>query len=231
MLCVKMKITKDTIIYFILICVIGFLSYTIFKLQLKAEEELVMIEEIKNTNKENQASFVHYEQEIDNLSKLNKNLYDSLKIYKNQIDYLVQFKYEKKYDTGVIRTDTVKEIIHNKDSVIKTYEYVNTNDTLAYNLKIGSAEKPEWYSLDFKVSDKFTIVNKKFDNFNKTDIESNGIIDDVTILKKKEKKKLFDNISIGPSITMGYDIAKKEPEFIVGFSITYDLKDFIWKKK
>ena len=108
-----MKITKDTIIYFILICVIGFLSYTIFKLQLKAEEELVMIEEIKNTNKENQASFVHYEQEIDNLSKLNKNLYDSLKIYKNQIDYLVQFKYEKKYDTGVIRTDTVKEIIHN----------------------------------------------------------------------------------------------------------------------
>lgn len=231
MLCVKMKITKDTIIYFILICVIGFLSYTIFKLQLKAEEELVMIEEIKNTNKENQASFVHYEQEIDNLSKLNKNLYDSLKIYKNQIDYLVQFKYEKKYDTGVIRTDTVKEIIHNKDSVIKTYEYVNTNDTLAYNLKIGSAEKPEWYSLDFKVSDKFTIVNKKFDNFNKTDIESNGIIDDVTILKKKEKKNLFDNISIGPSITMGYDIAKKEPEFIVGFSITYDLKDFIWKKK
>ena len=226
-----MKITKDTIIYFILICVIGFLSYTIFKLQLKAEEELVMIEEIKNTNKENQASFVHYEQEIDNLSKLNKNLYDSLKIYKNQIDYLVQFKYEKKYDTGVIRTDTVKEIIHNKDSVIKTYEYANTNDTLEYNLKIGSAEKPEWYSLDFKVSDKFTIVNKKFDNFNKTDIESNGIIDDVTILKKKEKKKLFDNISIGPSITMGYDIAKKEPEFIVGFSITYDLKDLIWKKK
>ena len=226
-----MKITKDTIIYFILICVIGFLSYTIFKLQLKAEEELVMIEEIKNTNKENQASFVHYEQEIDNLSKINRNLYDSLKIYKNQIDYLVQFKYEKKYDTGVIRTDTVKEIIHNKDSVIKTYEYANTNDTLAYNLKIGSAEKPEWYSLDFKVSDKFTIVNKKFDNFNKTDIESNGIIDDVTILKKKEKKNLFDNISIGPSITMGYDIAKKEPEFIVGFSITYDLKDLIWKKK
>lgn len=226
-----MKITKDTIIYFILICVIGFLSYTIFKLQLKAEEELVMIEEIKNTNKENQTSFVHYEQEIDNLSKLNKNLYDSLKIYKNQIDYLVQFKYEKKYDTGVIRTDTVKEIIHNKDSVIKTYEYANTNDTLVYNLKIGSAEKPEWYSLDFKVSDQFTIVNKKFDNFNKTDIESNGIIDDVTILKKKEKKNLFDNISIGPSITMGYDIAKKEPEFIVGFSITYDLKDLIWKKK
>lgn len=190
-----------------------------------------MIEEIKNTNKENQTSFVHYEQEIDNLSKLNKELYDSLKAYKNQIDYLVQFKYEKKYDTGIIKTDTIKEIVHDKDSVIKTFEYFNSNDTLTYNLKIGSMEKPEWYSLNLDVTDEFTIVNKKFDNFNKTDIESNGEISDVTILKKKEKKNIFDNISIGPSITMGYDIAKKEPEFIVGFSITYDLKDLIWKKK
>ena len=50
-----MKITKDTVIYFLLICVIGFLSYTVFRLNKKAKEELVMIEEIKNKNKENQA--------------------------------------------------------------------------------------------------------------------------------------------------------------------------------
>lgn len=226
-----MKITKDTVIYFFFIVIICFLGYNLYIMHEKSKEELIMIEEIKNTNKENQASFIHYEQEIDNLSKLNKELYDSLKAYKNQIDYLVQFKYEKKYDTGVIKTDTIKEIVHNKDSVIKTFEYSNSNDTLTYNLKIGSVEKPEWYSLNFDVTDKFTIVNKKFDNFNKTDIESNGEISDVTVLKKKEKKSIFDNISIGPSITMGYDIAKKEPEFIVGFSITYDLKDLIWKKK
>lgn len=226
-----MKITKDTVIYFFFIVIICFLGYNLYIMHEKSKEELIMIEEIKNTNKENQASFIHYEQEIDNLSKLNKELYDSLKAYKNQIDYLVQFKYEKKYDTGVIKTDTIKEIVHNKDSVIKTFEYSNSNDTLTYNLKIGSVEKPEWYSLNFDVTDKFTIVNKKFDNFNKTDIESNGEISDVTVLKKKEKKSIFDNISIGPSITMGYDIAKKEPEFIVGFSITYDLKDLVWKKK
>lgn len=226
-----MTITKNTVIYFFFIVVICFLSYNLYRMYEKSKEELIMIEEIKNTNVENQASFIHYEQEIDNLSKLNKELYDSLKIYKNQIDYLVQFKYEKKYDTGIIKTDTVKEIVHDKDSVIKTFEYSSSNDTLTYNLKIGSVEKPEWYSLNFGVTDKFTIVNKKFDNFNKTDIESNGEISDVTILKKKEKKNIFDNISIGPSITMGYDIAKKEPEFIIGFSITYDLKDLIWKKK
>lgn len=226
-----MKITKDTVIYFFFIVIICFLGYNLYMMYEKSKEELVMIEEIKNINKENQASFIHYEQEIDNLSKLNRELYDSLKAYKNQIDYLVQFKYEKKYDTGIIKTDTIKEIVHNKDSVIKTFEYSNSNDTLTYNLKIGSVEKPEWYSLNFDVTDEFTIVNKKFDNFNKTDIESNGEISDVTVLKKKEKKSIFDNISIGPSITMGYDIAKKEPEFIVGFSITYDLKDLIWKKK
>lgn len=226
-----MKITKDTIIYFFLVVVIFFLGYNLYVLHQKSKEELVMIEEIKNVNKENQASFIHYEQEIDNLSKLNKELFDSLKIYKNQIDYLVQFKYEKKYDTGIVRTDTVNEIVHYEDSIVKTYEYSSTNDTLTYNLKIGSSEKPEWYSLDFNVTDKFTIVNKDFDNFNKTDIESNGIIDDVTILKKKEKKSIFDNISIGPSISMGYNFGTREPEFIIGVSITYDIKDLIWKKK
>lgn len=226
-----MKITKDTVIYFFLVIVICFLGYNLYVLHEKSKEELVMVEEIKNTNKANQASFIHYEQEIDNLSKLNKELFDSLKIYKNQIDYLVQFKYKKKYDTGIIKTDTIVEFVYDEDSIIKTFEYSNINDTLTYNLKIGSSVRPEWYSLKFDVTDQFTIVNKKFDNFNKTDIESNGDISDVTVLKKKEKKNIFDNISIGPSITMGYDIAKKEPEFIVGFSITYDLKDLIWKKK
>ena len=225
-----MKVTKDSIIYFILICVIFLLSYTSYKLYKKTQQEIVLIEELKNVNNDNQVSFIHYEQEIDNLSKMNKELYDSLKVYKNQIDYLVQFKYEKKYDTGIVKTDTIVEIVHNNDSVVKTYEYFATNDTLNYNLKIGSKEKPEWYSIKFDVTDKFTIVNKKFDSFNKTDIESNGIISDVTILKKKEKKNIFDNVSIGPSLTMGYDIAKKEPEFIIGVSITYDIKDLLWKK-
>lgn len=226
-----MKITKDNIMFIILLCIVCFLGFNTYQLHKKAQEEILMLEEIKDTNNDNQVSFIHYEQEIDNLSRLNKELYDSLKSYKNQIDYLVQFKYEKKYDTGIIETDSVKEIIHDKDSIVKTYEYSNTNDTLTYNLKIGSIDKPKWYSLDFNVTDNFTIVNKDFDNFNKTDIESNGIIDDVTILKKKEKKSIFDNISIGPSLSMGYNFATKEPEVILGVSITYDIKDLIWKKK
>ena len=32
---------------------------------------------------------------------------------------------------------------------------------------------------------------------------------------------ILNNFAIGPSITCGYDFANKEPEFIVGFSITY----------
>lgn len=225
-----MKINKNYIIYFILLCVIFLLSYSSYKLYKKIQEEIVLIEELKNVNDDNQVSFIHYEQEIDNLAKLNKELYDSLKVYKNQIDYLVQFTYKKKYDTGIVKTDTIIEKVYDNDSIIKTFEYMASNDTLTYNLKIGSIEKPQWYSINFDVTDNFTIVNKKFDNFNKTDIESNGEISDVTILKKKEKKSIFDNISVGPSITMGYDIAKKEPEFIIGVSITYDIKDLLWKK-
>lgn len=227
-----MKINKDYLIYFVFICIIvcfGFFNYKLYK---KTNMQVMQIEQIEE-KQNNSVSVIHYEQKIESLSKLNKELYDSLEIYKKQIDYLVQFKYEKKYESGKIETDSINEIVHDKDSVVKTFEYENTTDTISYNLKIGTSEKPQWYSLDFKISDKFTIVNKNFDEYNKLDIKSDGSgkIDDITVLKKKEKKNIFDNISIGPSVTMGYNFAMKEPEFIVGFSITYDIKDLIWKKK
>ena len=97
---------------------------------------------------------------------------------------------------------------------------------------IGSQVKPEWYSLDFNVSDKFTIVNKDYGNFNKLDINSNssGIINDVTVLKKKEKNRIIDNFSIGPSLSLGYNFGSKEPEIILGISITYDIKKLFKKK-
>lgn len=224
-------INKNSFMYLIFIIIVGVLGYHTYKFYKQSQEQIVKIEQIEKEN--GKASIIYYEQEIETLKKENKALYDSIKQHKNEIDYLVKFKYEKKHETGVVKTDTIKEIIHNQDSIVKTYEYSAKTDTISYNLKIGSTEKPQWYSLDFAVSDNFSIVNKKFDNFNKLDInsDSKGEITDVTVLKKKEKTNIFDNISIGPSVTMGYNFAMKEPEFIVGFSITYDIKDLIWKKK
>jgi hypothetical protein len=224
-----MKLTKDNIIHILLIFFLICLSCYTYKLYKQTKDQIVYIEE---QAEEGALSMIYYQDEIDNLSKINKELYDSIKIFKNQIDYLVQFKYEKTYTTGKIETDKVKEVVHNADSIVKTYEYSNKNDTLSYILNVGAFEKPQWYSLDVKISDKFTIVNKAFEGFDKLDIvsDSNGKINDVTVLKKKEKINIFDNISIGPSMTMGYNFTTKEPEFILGVSITYDIKDLLWKK-
>lgn len=189
-------IDKNSIIHFIFIIIIGVLGYNTYKYYKQSQDQVIKIEQIENEH--GKASIIYYEQEIETLKKENKALYDSIKQHKNEIDYLVKFKYEKKHQTGIIKTDTIKEIIHNQDSIVKTYEYSSNTDTISYNLKIGSTEQPQWYSLDFTVSDNFSIVNKKFDNFNKLDINSDtkGEITDVTVLKKKEKTNIFDNISI-----------------------------------
>ena len=143
---------------------------------------------------------------------------------------MVQFNYEKEYSTGKVeieKNDTVKE-------EVKTFEYTNEpNDTLEYDIKIGSVTEPSWYSIDFKLSDKFTIVNKKMEDANKIEIstDNKGMINNTTVLRKKEKYNFLDNIALGPSITCGYDFAKKEPEFIVGVAITYDITHLFKKKK
>lgn len=103
---------------------------------------------------------------------------------------------------------------------------------MMYNLSIASTSKPLWYDLNLKISDEFTIINKKYDNFNQLDIKTNtnATIDGVTIIKRKEENGFFDNFSIGPSISLGYDVGERKPDIVVGLSITYDLKDLIWKK-
>lgn len=219
---------KDNVIYGLLIFVICLLMYKLHTISKITEEQIVEIEQFDET--EGMYTKLYYDQTIESLKKENKELYDSLKAYKDEIDYLVQFNYEKEYSTGKVeieKNDTVKE-------EVKTFEYSNEqNDTLEYDLKIGSITEPSWYSIDFKLSDKFTIVNKKMEDANKIEIstDNKGMINNTTVLRKKEKYNFLDNIALGPSITCGYDFAKKEPEFIVGVAITYDITHLFKKKK
>ena len=223
-----MRIDKDSIVYGLFLIIISVLLCRVHNITKITKEQ---IQEIEHYNESDGLyTKLYYDQTIESLKKENKELYDSIKIFKDEIDYLVQFKYQKEFSTGKI--DVSKDTIKNEE--IKTFEYnSNENDTLKYNLKIGSVKEPNWYSIDFSVSDDFTIINKKINDVNKIDIKTDngGKIDNTTIIKVKEKKNILNNFAIGPSITCGYDFAKKEPEFIVGFSITYDLKDLIWKKK
>ena len=154
-----------------LIC-IGLIYFTYSKIYNGKifKENIVYVDSTKTAN------VIYDEGSFSDLKKENKELYDSLKKYKDEITYLLQFKYKKEYDTGKIITKYVvingDSIAANEDSV-KIYEYGNNeNDTIHYNLKIGSKVEPNWYQLRTVVNEKFTIVNKKLDDgVNKTTIE------------------------------------------------------------
>lgn len=168
--------------------------------------------------------------------KQNKELYDSLKDYKDQVAYLVQFTHEKHYSTGKVST---KPII--KDSIVydtipitvpqvaKTFEYLSEpNDTFQYKLNVNSFTEPNWYSIQAKVKNKFTIVNLQAeeDGLNHLIIDggNNSTITNVTAFKKKEKRKFWDRWSVGPAVTAGYDIINKQWGVTAGASLTFDLK-------
>lgn len=162
------------------------------------------------------------ENDFNKLKKENKALYDSLKKYKDEITYLIQFKVKNDYSTG-------KVIVNEElDSTIEshTYEYTNEpNDTMRYNLKINSVSEPNWYSLDITTNAQYTIVNKTYDDgTNHITIDGDGEISDATIFKKKEKRKLWDRFSFGPGITVGYDPIRGNMGVVVGVSATFDLK-------
>lgn len=173
---------------------------------------------------------IYEEGKFSDLKKENKALYDSLKKYKKEISYLVQFKYKKDYNTGKVITKYVevdKEGITTNGDTMKIYEYSNDeNDTIHYKLKIGSIKEPNWYQLKARISEKFTLVNrtgKEGVNHLTIDTENKGEITNIDVFKKKEKKKFLKRFVIGPAVTVGYDPISNKPGMVVGASITFDL--------
>lgn len=213
-----MRIDKDWVIIGILFCVIAFLSVKVYNMNRQSK---ICIEQIhKHDDDTGRYSVIFHDQTIASLKKTNKDLFDSLQVYKDKVDYLLKFKYEKEYSTGTVTIDTTKK----DTSDVKVFEYGNNkNDTLSYNLKIGSTVEPKWYKLDLKLSNEFTIINKRDGDLNETTIfpSNNGNISDVTVFKKKNK--FWDNFSIGPSVNAGYDIINKQFGVNVGISVTYKL--------
>ena len=214
-----MKTDKDWIIIAVLFVIIGFLSLQLYKLNTKTEIQIKQIHKHDEDTKRYTA--IYYDQTIESLKKTNEELYDSIKIYKEQIDYLVQFKYQKTYVIDTVYCDTTTA----KKEDIKTFEYKNEpNDTLSYTLTVGSEKEPSWYKLNVDVSEDFTIINKKEGDLNITTIDptNKGNISDVTIMKQ-DKSSFFDNFAFGPSITAGYDVVNNNFGIMVGVSMTYKI--------
>jgi len=199
------------------------------------KKENRLIDEIDYVDSLNQYNKYYYETKFSELKKTNKKLYDSLKQYKDKIDYIVQFYHEKEYNTGKIDGNKPKV----KDSVVydtipmiippiaKTYEYTSEpNDTFQYKLNVNSFTEPKWYSIEAKVKNKFTIVNKEEGGMNHIVInpENGGNITNPTVWKKGKKRSLWDRLSIGPGFTMGYDPLRKEWGMTAGITGAIDLK-------
>lgn len=190
------------------------------------------IEYIDSLNTYNQ---LYYEGKFKDLKKENRELYDSLKQYKDQITYLVQFTHEKDYNTGIVTTkpkikdstvhDTIPFMVQ---PIARTYEYTNEqNDTFQYKLNVNSYTEPNWYSIQARVKNKFTIVNKEDENGqNHITIQPNdgGSISGVTVFKKNEKT-FWKRFNIGPGVTAGYDPINKQWGVVVGATVSFDLKN------
>jgi hypothetical protein len=197
------------------------------------ESSKKLIEEVEYYDSLNNYNKIYYSKTFKELKKENKELYDSLKQYKDKIVFIVQFTHEKEYETGKIETkpnivdsivfDTIKI---SETLMAKTYEYNSEpNDTFQYKLNVNSYTEPNWYSLNVRTKNKFTIVNKEEDGINHITIGSsnNGNISNVTVFNKKEKRKFLSRFSVGPSVTAGYDMINKQWGIMAGASVTFDL--------
>lgn len=218
------------IIAILIVLIIGLVAYFNRELQKKQKE----IDEIEYTDTTGTYHKIYYEKKFKELKKENRALYDSLKKYKDKIDYIVQFYHEKEYNTGQVHTkpniidsvvyDTIPYVV---PPIAKTYEYLNEpNDTFQYKLNVNSFTEPNWYSIQAKVKNKFTIVNKEEGGANHITIkpDNGGTITNPTVWKKKEKRNFLDRFSFGPGVTAGYDPINKQWGVVVGVSATFDLK-------
>ena len=209
------------IITFIIIIILGINFYKINK---KTTDEVARIETVTNEGKYQQ---IYHDRELVELKQKNKELYDSIKGMKNEIDYLATFKYKYEHIGDTIKTnkDTLKQENIKQDSTL-IFKYYNpkNNNPFSYELTIGSKKPIEWYKLDFKLNEEFVIVNKKIDDVNESTIESNhGTITGDFMYSKSQKKKFKDRIVFGPSVTSGYDVINKNFGVMFGFSCTIDV--------
>ena len=218
------------IITLLIVTIVGLCAYINYQI----DKGKKMMDEIEYVDSANQYHKYYYETKFKELKKTNKELYDSLKQYKDKITYLIQFTHEKDYNTGVINTKPNIVDTNIKDSmkvdtpfVAKTYEYMSEpNDTFQYKLNVNSYTEPNWYSIQAKVKNKFTIVNKEEGGMNHVTIQPNdgGNVSNVTVFKKKEKRSFWNRFSFGPGFTVGYDPINKQWGMTAGLTGTFDLK-------
>ena len=206
----------------LILVVSAIVLYYAYNQQRSSERQIEEIEYIDDMNNYNK---VYYENQFKTLKSENKQLYDSLKIYKEKIEYLVQFTYTKSSKTDKVKVENRDETIHD---TVKQYTYTSEpNDTFTYKLDVGAYTEPVWYSMSVTMKEKFTIINRNLQGSDVNHItvgsQGSGTFSDETVFKRQEKKKLKDRIKMGPSVTFGYDPINDRFALVGGVSVTFDI--------
>lgn len=199
------------------------------------------MEEVEYWDSLSKYNKIYYETKLSAIKKDNSELYDSLKAYKDKVQFLTQFTYTKDYHVTGKTGNNSKELPKKptsqptSDNVItpvpevavsdSTYIYRSEpNDSLEYTLAITSQAEPKEYQLDIRVKDKITIVNQENGGVNHITIgtDNGGAVSDVTVFKRKEKK-LRDRFVFGPTVSAGYDPVNKQFGAMIGVGMTFNL--------
>ena len=176
----------------------------------------------KNAEYEKNNTYVKiYEsQNISKLKKENKALYDSIKKLKN-VESAIEIRYKYRYKTDTVYLSKSVKQSALKDSV---YDFRSDNDTVSYELKV-KAKDVDWYSMNFAINDKFTIINRNDNDQNETTVihSPNVSIEGTTMYHSKDKyNKWYNRFSVGPQIGVGVNTQGQINPYI-GFGVTYNL--------
>ena len=163
---------------------------------------------------------IYESQKIEKLKKENEQLYDSIKTLKN-VESAIEVRYKYKYKTDTVFVEKSLANVQPKDSI---YNFHSDNDTVNYNLKV-KANDLQWYTMDFSINDKFTIVNQNENNQNKTTINhsDNMTIEGTTVYHKQDNtNKWYNRFAVGPTIGVGIN-QKGQIGTYLGVGVTFNL--------
>lgn len=171
-------------------------------------------------SKDNTYVRIYESQKIEKLKKENEQLYDSIKTLKN-VESAIEVRYKYKYKTDTVFVEKSLANVQPKDSI---YNFHSDNDTVNYNLKV-KANDLQWYTMDFSINDKFTIVNQNENNQNKTTINhsDNMTIEGTTVYHKQDNtNKWYNRFAVGPTIGVGIN-QKGQIGTYLGVGVTFNL--------
>ena len=212
-----MSASKQNIIDVIQWVLIVGLSAVLLYGYLHTNSNLVNNEEY---SKDNTYVRIYESQKIEKLKNENKQLYDSIKTLKN-VESAIEVRYKYKYKTDTVFVEKSLANLQPKDSI---YDFHSDNDTVNYELKV-KANDLQWYTMNFTINDKFTIVNQNENNLNKTTINhsDNVTIEGTTICHKQDNSnKWYNRFAVGPTIGVGVN-QKGQFGTYLGVGVTFNL--------